>query len=199
MIRSATKNDSISLAKLHIATLNSSFLAGLGLSFLSNLYLFLIIKEKVWVYEESNEVKGFVSFSENSSGMMKRFLYSCPKCIFFLILRTIIQPTKLKRFVETFRAPFKSNRILNTQNLILPSAELLSISVMSNCQVSGVGSQLIKTLEDYLLQNRISQYKVIVGIDLHGANRFYIKNGFILFCQIQIHGLNSSNIYIKQI
>ena len=76
MIRPAQKTDSPSLAKLHTATLTSSFLAGLGLAFLNKLYTFLIQTEKVWVYEEDGDIKGFVSFSGNSAGMMKRFLKS---------------------------------------------------------------------------------------------------------------------------
>jgi len=76
MIRLALKSDSSSLAKLHAETLITSFLASLGQVFLHNLYTFLIQKEKVWVYEEEGVIKGFVSFSHHSSGMMKRFLKS---------------------------------------------------------------------------------------------------------------------------
>jgi hypothetical protein len=77
MLRSAIITDSLSLAKLHSETLTASFLAGLGLNFLVKLYEFLINKEKVWVYEEDNEVKGFVSFPGNSAGMMKHLLPPC--------------------------------------------------------------------------------------------------------------------------
>lgn len=200
MVRPAKKTDSQSLAKLHAETLTNSFLAGLGLNFLSNLYSFLIKKENVWVFEENNEVKGFVSFSVNSAGMMKRFLRHCPGCILSLALKTIVKPTNLKRFVETFRAPFKSKKSQNAENFIrLPSCELLSISVMPNCQASGIGSQLIMSLEDYLCQNHITQYKVIAGEELVGANNFYIKNGFVLANQIKIHGEKISNVYIKNI
>lgn len=200
MIRPAIKTDSPSLAKLHIETLKISFLAGLGFNFLRKLYAFLIEKEQVWVYVENNEVKGFVSFSVNSAGMMKRFLIHCPGCILSLALKTIVQPANLKRLVETFQAPFKSNKSQNAKNFIrLPSGELLSISVMPNCQASGIGSQLIMSLEDYLRQNQITHYKVVAGDELVGANNFYIKNGFVLANQIKIHGEKISNVYIKNI
>lgn len=197
MIRPALKTDSFSLAKLHLETLATSFLASLGLHFLRNLYTFLIQKERVWVYVENNEVTGFVSFSENSSGMMKRFLFNSHFCIILLVLITIVQPANLKRLVETFQAPFKSKK---AKNLIsLPSAELLSISVSPNCQASGIGSQLVKALEEYLRHNKIKHYKVVAGKELIGANKFYLKNGFVLATQIRIHGEKLSNVYIKNI
>jgi ribosomal protein S18 acetylase RimI-like enzyme len=197
MIRPGLFTDSPSLAKLHTETLTTSFLAGLGLHFLSKLYRFLIQKEKVWVYEENKEVKGFVSFSGNSEGMMKRFLFNCPGCILSLAFRTIVQPTNLKRFIETFRAPFKSKKANDT--ISLPSGELLSISVSPNCQASGIGGQLVKALEEYLQQNKISSYKVVAGEELIGANKFYLKNGFVLATQIKIHGEKLSNVYIRNI
>ena len=200
MIRPALKTDSASLASLHAETLTTSFLAGLGLRFLSKLYAFIITKEKIWVYEEDHEVKGFVSFSENSAGMIKRFFINCPGCILSLAIKAILQPANLKRFVETFRAPFKSKKSQNANDLIaLPSGELLSISVSPNCQKSGIGSQLIKTLENYLLQNHISHYKVVAGVELVGANKFYLKSGFVLAKQIRIHGEKLSNVYIKNV
>lgn len=57
MIRLAIKSDSSSLAQLHAETLISSFLASLGQTFLCNLHAFLILKEKVWVYEYRSEIK----------------------------------------------------------------------------------------------------------------------------------------------
>ena len=197
MIRSAKKTDSSSLAKLHAETLTTSFLASLGQAFLCNLYTFLIQKEKVWVYEEDDKIKGFVSFSVNSSGMMKRFIFHCPGCLFLLAIKTIVQPANLKRFLETFRAPFKSQKA--NDFIELPSGELLSISVSPTCQASGIGSQLVKALEDYLHQNQIASYKVVAGVELFGANKFYIKNGFVLAKQIRIHEEKLSNVYIKHL
>jgi ribosomal protein S18 acetylase RimI-like enzyme len=198
MIRPAKKTDSYSIAKLHADTLTNSFLAGLGLNFLSNLYKFLIKKENVWVYLEDNEIKGFISFSENSAGMMKRFLFNCPGCIVLLASKTIVQPANLKRLMETFLAPFQSRKLeLTNDSIHLPKGELLSISVKPNCQASGIGSQLIKALEDYLLLNHIPDYKVVAGEDLIGANKFYLKNGFVLATQIKIHDKKISNVYTK--
>ncbi len=200
MIRPAIITDSQSIARLHVETLSDSFLAELGFKFLNNLYIFLIKRECVLVYEEQNEVKGFVSFSGSSTGMMKRFLINCPGCILILASKTILDPANLKRFWETFRAPFISRKSEDTHaSKSLPSGELLSISVNPDCQASGIGSQLIKALEGFLLHKNISQYRVVVGENLEGANKFYLKNGFEIVTQIKVHGDNLSNVYLKNV
>lgn len=196
MVRPAIKTDSTSLAWLHAETLTKSFLASLGEQFLNQLYAFLIQTEKVWVYKEEDEIKGFVSFSSNPAGMMKRFLISCPGSIFILAFKTIIHPIHLKQFTETFCTPFKSKR---NETIGLPLGELLSISVSPHCQASGIGSQLVKALEEYLRQNHIFHYKVVAGGELVGANKFYVKNGFVLATQVKIHGDQLSNVYVKNL
>lgn len=196
-IRIASKSDTKSIAQLHIETLNNSFLAGLKEDFVNSLYKYLIRYENVWVYEENNELKGFVSFSKNSIGMMKRFVIKNPGCLFLLLIRTIVQPANLKRLIETFRAPYKSQQADDL--IVLPSGELLSISVSPDCQATGIGSRLLTALEDDLKQNRISGYKVVAGEELVGANKFYLKNGFVLAKQIRIHDEKLSNVYVRKL
>jgi len=99
--------------------------------------------------------------------------------------------------METFKAPFKSQKA--NDSISLPSGELLSISVSSDCQATGIGCQLVKALEEYLIKNNISRYKVVAGEELLGANKFYLKNGFVLASQIRIHGESLSNVYIKDL
>jgi ribosomal protein S18 acetylase RimI-like enzyme len=200
MIRIAQRQDAFAIALLHWQTLTSSFLAKLGIGFLEALYIFLIKKELVIVYAEEDIIQGFVSFSTNSAGMMKRFLFTCPACILKLIGILVSSPVLLKRFIETFAAPFKSKTSQSsTGTVVLPNAELLSISVDPGCQQAGIGSQLLTALEDQLQQKGIKKYKVIAGISLEGANKFYSRNGFNLISQIMIHGNELSNIYLKEV
>lgn len=198
MIRPAIKSDVLSIAQLHRKTLTSSFLAKLGIGFLNSLYVFLIKKELVILYAEDENIKGFVSFSANSSGMMKRFLVTCPVCVFKLLGILLTSPLLLKRFFETFIAPFKSKTTeSSTGKVLLPDAELLSISVDPNSQQSGIGKQLLTALEEQLIKKGIRNYKVIAGVSLESANRFYLKNGFVLASQIKIHGEQQSKVYTK--
>ena len=71
MIRRAIIKDATALAYLHKITLESSFLSKLGIEFLTLLYSFLIKKEYVIVYLEKDVVRGFISFTPKSPGLMK--------------------------------------------------------------------------------------------------------------------------------
>lgn len=196
-VRIAIRNDSVSITNLHVETLKSSFLSGFNVHFLACIYNFLIDHEYVWVYEEENLVKGFVSFTPNTSKMMKQFVIYNPGLLIFIFLKTFFKPEFHKKLLETFLTPFKSKKSIDSTKL--PKGELLSISVSPNCQASGIGSQLLNALEMYLQQNRILSYKVVAGEELVGANKFYLKNGFVLATKIKIHGDNLSNVYIKKI
>lgn len=200
MVLRVSRSNSKAIAELHFMTLDRSFLAKMGIKFLTTLYSFIIQKEIVFAVVENGSVKGFVSFSKNSSKMMKKFLFSCPFCIIRIIGIIISEPTYIKRIAETFTAPFKSKKNATKAGKVdLPHAELLSISVNSNYQKSGIGKQLLDELEKHLKENNILKYKVIAGASLKGANKFYKKNGFILVTQVIIHGNELSNIYIKEL
>jgi GNAT superfamily N-acetyltransferase len=196
MIRTATIRDSYTLAQLHDETLETSFLASLGIEFLSKLYAYIISYENVWIFEENNIIFGFVSFSTNSGLMMKRFFYTNPGCFFILVRRLIMKPSNIIRFIETSRAPSKVNNIPNS---MLPVAELLSISVRPGYQALGIGNRLLIFMENYLKGIGISQYKVVAGATLLGANKFYLKNGFVLSGRVCIHGNSVSNVYMKNV
>lgn len=199
MIRIARTSDYQKIAEIHFLTLDNSFLSSLGKSFLECLYKFLISKEHIWVFEEEeNKIVGFVSFSENSHSMMKRFILSRPVCLLKLLFVIFIHPQIILKVVETALAPFKSMKS-NKKKIELPDSELLSISVSKFTQAKGIGSQLLQALERFLIENNIYQYKVIAGNTLVSANKFYLKNGFKLSHQIKIHGKDISNVYIKNL
>ncbi len=196
LVRGAIVEDAYKIARLHQEELKNGFLANTGVRFLTLLYHSLIKNEHVLVYEEASEIKGFVSFSENSRGMMFRFIKTSPKAIIFLILNVLASPSMVIKLIETFNTPFKT---IKTDKLILPDAELLSIAVQQNCKSSGLGSLLVKELESYLQVKNIFQYKVIAGYELQGANQFYLKNGFEMVAQVRIHGNAVSNVYTKKL
>lgn len=198
MVLKAIADDSLQLAILHHLTLNQGFLPKLGISFLRSLYNFLIAKELVLVYKENENVLGFVSCAFSSKGIMKRFLVSSPAGTLKVVVALIKKPALLKQLWETFRAPSLSSSTKN-QEVDVPETELLSIAVSNDTQKGGIGSGLLQTLEAELKKKGISRYKVIAGEKLIGANKFYLKNGFVLTTQITIHGNDVSNVYTKTI
>ena len=199
-VRISTKADAQSIASIHIKSLQRSFLSTLGPFFLNRLYLYLIEKEQVWVIEENDEIMGFLSFSMNSSRMMRRFLFHCPVCMLIISYKISTSFYHTKRIWETFRIPSKlGNRNEMKSELNLPTGELLSIAIKENFQTTGLGGMLLNKLEEFLLYLNISNYKVFAGDNLLIANQFYLKHDFKLVGQIRFHGNDISNVYIKEI
>lgn len=196
MISKGQLCDFSQIAHLHHKTINQGFMPKLGISFLKSLYRFLIKKELVLVHKENDKVLGFVSCALSSKGIMKRFLVSSPAGILKVVLALLKNPALLKQLWETFRAPALTHD--NSEHNI-PVTELLSICVSPKAQQGGIGAKLIKALEEELKNRGITQYKVIAGQKLVGANKFYRKNGFQLATQITIHGNDISNVYVKNI
>lgn len=198
MIRYSKSSDARQVAVLHIQTISEGFLPKLGLGFLTSLYRFLVKNELVLVYKEEDRVLGFVSCALSSKGIMKRFIFSSPAGVFKLVVALLKKPKLISPLSETYRAPSLSESGISTKNE-MPETELLSISVSPQAQKGGIGSQLLDALEAELKSRGIDKYKVIAGEKLVGANKFYIKNGFVLAQQITIHGNNKSNLYIKRL
>jgi ribosomal protein S18 acetylase RimI-like enzyme len=196
MILKALKEDSLQIATLHRQTISEGFLSKLGEDFLESLYSYLIQKELVLGYKEYHHILGYVSCAISSKGIMKRFVFSSPDGIIKLIEALLKNPGLTKPLLETFRAPGLSDPESGEE---IPETELLSISVSSQAQQGGIGTQLLSELEQELRNRNIFKYKVIAGEKLIGANQFYLKNGFVLVKQICIHGNDNSNVYVKEI
>ena len=198
MIIKATRKDTRRIALMHMNELKSGFLSSLGPYFLTSIYNKVIKKGVLLVYLNGHAIEGFVSFCPNTKKLMIYFAISNPFNLLWLTITCIRNPSILKKSLETFTAPFRSSRKKLTK-ADLPSAELLSIAVDSSIQTKGIGAQLLNTLEQELLKTGIKEYKVIAGTNLVSANNFYLKNGFVKVMNINIHGHELSNVYIKKL
>lgn len=196
--------DAEAIARLHQETITEGFLSKLGIGFLSSLYRFIIRREKVFVYLEDDRVLGFVAFSEDAKGMIRRFATRSPASIIrigFILLR---RPYFLFPMMETMRATlvsfFRNGKRLNGKRSdVLPESELLSLAVDPDRQGDGIGTELLVNLENYLRGAKVYHYKVIVGKSLVSANAFYKKHGFEFSQEIKIHGKSWSNVYLKEV
>jgi ribosomal protein S18 acetylase RimI-like enzyme len=196
MISKAQNTDCSQLAALHYQNINKGFLPKLGISFLQSLYRFFVIRELVLVSEDEDKVLGFVSCAITSKGIMKRFMFYCPSGILKLMVALLKKPGLAKPLLETLRSSDLSEQGTREE---IPETELLSISVSPQAQKGEIGTHLLTALEQELKQRNIRKYKVIAGEKLEGANKFYLKNGFVLAKQISIHGKDISNVYVKKI
>ncbi len=192
------KSDADILAVLHKENINQGFLSSLGKPFLRSLYIYLIKKELVIISRDGNIITGFVSYSYDSSGIIKRFIFSRPQVIFTILFYLIRRPSLFRSVFETMKAPGKSNEQTKSDEII-PFGELLSITVDPKYQKGGTGTVLLKALEAELKRSNIKAYKVVAGNKLEGANKFYQKNGFILAKTVNIHGDSLSSLYVKRL
>lgn len=163
---------------------------------MDSLYKFLIKNEIVFVYEKNECLGGFVSCSLNSDKLMKRFVFYSPVGVFKILLAVISRPYLIIPVWETTLAPYKSDK-KRAENITLPKVELLSVSVAPELQYEGIGTKLLYVLEGRLNELGVSEYKVVAGSSLKGANNFYKKNGFKLMSTINIHKDDLSNVYCK--
>jgi len=199
-IRKAQKSDARSIAEMHKRTLIKGFLSTLNDDFLEIIYSFFIKNEQVFVFEEDGAIKGFLAFTKQTSSVVRRMFMEHPISILLKVFKISLHPKNIRRIIETVSAPLKTKKLQDSNDSrFLPEGELFSISVSPDCQASGVGSQLVKTLEEFLKENRIFSYKVVAGVELVGANKFYLKNGFEMVKQIKVHGNSLSNVYVKSL
>ncbi len=178
------------VAKLHIDGISTGFISSLGLDFVTALYKAIIQTGQCFGFVDQNEhVLGFVAFSESVSSLYKQILMKKGIRFGFLLLRKLFRFNRIKRIVETLLYPQR------TEELNLPSAELLSIVISKEARQHGFASDLIhRGIEMYRRQN-ISHVKVMVGAANIAANRLYQKCGFERVHETLSHGI-PSNIYV---
>jgi len=196
LVQFASEKHAKPIALLHYQGLNQSFLRELGIPFLTSMYRFFINHELVYVYLEGEDVKGFISASLSTNKVMRRFISKSPTGIVNIIIAVLKKPQLIKSILETYKSPHTEQ---SGAPIDLPSVELLSIVVSDTARQGGVGTQLLSVLEAELQRLQVRKYKVVAGAKLIGANRFYLKNGFVKAVEIVIHGDDVSNVYVKEL
>jgi GNAT superfamily N-acetyltransferase len=192
----ARPSEAPAIALLHQTHINKGFLSSLGPGFLKLMYEYIIASEVVIVARSGDEIAGFVSASQHTSGMMRRFIRTRGLKAIPLLLRFAFSHAFLKRVLETLFAPRKARAGAGLAEEI---PELLSIVVADDYRGTPVAGLLLDALERDLRGSGFHAYKVIAGAGLGAANRFYEKNGFELRGTIEIHQGDVSNVYVKQL
>ena len=182
--------DAKTIAFLHKEGIPTGFLSKQSSSFLEELYRYLIAHEIVYVVKDRKKVIGFIAVSNNTSGLYKRFLKSNVFLLVKFALQNLFSVEFIKKSYETLSAP-KKTHIKEIQKEL---PELLSIVVNSDYKGKGIGKVLLTYAEKELKD----KYKVLVGADLE-ANQFYVKNGFVLVKELELHEGVKSYIYVKNL
>lgn len=192
-IRNATYKDCKNIAKIHVGSLNESFLGTLGEKFLNLFYRALIEHKnsKVIVIEDDNKIIGFVSGSSDTKSFYKYFLKSKFIHAGINLLPKVVSLNTLRKILETLTYP--NNEITTSE---LPKAELLSIALTKDVLRKGLGKTLFYALADEFNKEEIYKFKITVGDNLFYANKFYQKMGCIKVAEIEVHKGEKSNIYV---
>lgn len=197
MLRKADKYDSKGVALLHKEGIPSGFLSTLDTDLLTKLYSTIIDEGMCFVYLKEDSAAGFVSCTFNSKALYRRIVVKNMFSLMPLALRQIFRLSFIKRSIESFMIPYRTKKVDNKINDDLP--ELLSIVISKDIQAKGIGSELLAALENELKAKNVKRYKVIAGDNLVSANKFYLKNGFVLKEKLELHKGQISNIYVKEL
>jgi len=201
----ANKNDAKTLANIHRSEINSGFLSSLHSMVLTQLYKHLSSTGTLIIATNNeNEIAGFISCVTS----LKKFYISfiCRKGIIIapFLLTEVFNADRFKKIIEIALLPLKNDKNSKPNHKSKATSpeelpELLSIAVSKKFQKDGIGGLLLSSLEKELTLQNIKKYRVVAGESLVGANKFYLKNGFKLSEQIEIHENEFSNIYVKEI
>jgi ribosomal protein S18 acetylase RimI-like enzyme len=183
------------VAELHIEGINTGFISSLGVNFVTALYDAIAQSEHAFGYIyaspiDENKVLGFVAFTNDVGALYRSILKKKGLRFAFILARHTLSFSRIKRIFETLLYPKKAN------NIELPSAELLSISVASEARKKGLGYELINKGLKTCYDMGIEKVKVMVAEANAPANMLYQKCGFKLTQQTDSHGV-PSNIYVS--
>ena len=165
------------VVQIHLDTFKGFFLTFMGRGFLTLLYKsYCQYKESgLLVAFEDNEPVGFLAYSGDYSGLYKYMVRR--KLIPFAWYSLGAFFRKPKVFIRLLRAFKKSDDVKREEKYI----ELASIGVKPDSKSKGIGSLLISFLKQ---ETDFEKYKYIsLETDANNnkvANKFYLKNGFIL-------------------
>ncbi len=192
-IDKAEKNLINSVVDIHLKTFSGFFLTFMGKGFLRQLY-FSYSKHKdsglLVAFEENDTPIGFLAYSENISDLYKFMIKKRLIPFAWYSLGAFFRKPKIfMRLVRAFLKPGESKRAEEYM-------ELASIGVLPACKGYGVGSALIEELKR-IAKDTSCKY-IALETDAENnerANRFYIKNGFILNSTFETHEKRKMNEY----
>jgi ribosomal protein S18 acetylase RimI-like enzyme len=168
----------------------TAFLPALGDGFLRRLYRAATRDPDAvaLVAEDGGRVVGFAAAAPSVGGFYRRFARHGGLAAALVAAPHLVRPSVLRRAIETARYPADAGA--------LPQAELLSIAVDPARRSNGVGSALTRAIARELAERGVREFKVVVGTDNEGANRFYERQGFRPAGRTSVHEGVASNVWV---
>ena len=165
------------LAVLHRRAFPDFFLTRLGLPFLRALYEGYLNDPESGIIaaKENGKVIGFLAYSNDYSrfykGLIRKQILRFAACSAAAAVR---HPSFIRRLLGAFR---KSESVSREEKYV----ELASICTDPDREGQGIGSALIRYLISIVDFTRYAYFNLETDADNNeAANRFYLKNGFVL-------------------
>ena len=187
-IKPMVKRHAAACARLHQECIHTGKLSSYGERFLKQLYMAIPKCPTGFgeVYEEGDEVLGFVACAESIGRLYRQSLLRRGFFMALPMVRRLVRPRVIKQVIETLRYPSEVSEDL-------PAAEILSIAVDPESQGKGIGKMLISAGLEEFKRRGIQQVKVAV-LEILPSNKFYQRYGFKLVQTVEHHG-RATNIY----
>lgn len=165
------------VVQIHLETFNGFFLTFMGRGFLIHLYKsYCQYKESgLLVAFEDDEPIGFLAYSGDYSGLYKYMIKKKFIPFAWYSLGAFIRKPKI--FARLVGAFSKSKDVKKEEKYV----ELASIGVRTDEKAKGIGTGLINELKSIVNFDKYSY--ILLETDAENneiANKFYLKNGFIL-------------------
>lgn len=170
------------IARIHLESFPNSFLTSLGHPFLEIYYRSCAKSQKAIsicaVDNETGNIVGFAVGCKNSKGFNKHLLRTNMLPFLLQLLKLLFtRPFVLVRLLKNMR---KTGNVSDNGNY----AELLSIAVLPNQRIRGVGKILLTDFEKTIANNKIMIITLTTDAHLNdNVLRFYINNGYEVFYQ----------------
>lgn len=171
------KNIVDEIVDIHMATFQGFFLTFLGKGFLKQLYEGYIEHKKsnLIIARQDKEIAGFIAYSSDISDLYKYLIRK--KLLLFAwysFIAFIKNPKILFRLLSAFS---KSEEVSRKEKYI----ELASIGVKPDVKAQGIGSSMISYMKKHIDFNEYEYISLETDAESNEyANKFYLKNGFIL-------------------
>lgn len=144
---------------------------------------------------DDDRIVGFLAYSDELSGFYKHLIRR--RLIPFAWYAGLGFLRNPKIFFRLVRAFTYSGEAKREEKYI----ELSSIGVLPETEGTGVGSKLIKTLQDKIDFNQYEYIKLETDAENNeGANHFYRKNGFVFDHEYKTYEgrkMNEYRLYLK--
>lgn len=145
------------------------------------------------VEERDGKVIGFVTGANGMGpiyiGMLRRWFYLVPA-----LLPSLCYPRRLWRILEILRYSRKG-----ASQADLPAYELLSIAVDPDARGGAISERLYTGLMANCRERNIPAFKIVVGVNLALAHRFYGRMGAVVVAETEVHQGQRSLVYVQNV